>query len=383
MRKLIAISFFVFSISIVSGQNLISKTLIDKETNQPVMFAHVYIKNDLQTGTVSNTDGKFVLKDVADNDTVVISHLSYDTFSDKIENIQSDTIYLIPKTEKIQEVKVTALSAYSVMEKVIENLTQNHFAKNTMYQIFTRVIEYEKNYSELHILGEYLINLYESKSGKYKYKIVKIRVKPFSAAGKKAFKDYRLIPAIATYDWAYIFDEDIFQKKKLKSFHISLEGEFTDEQGVYIKLLCKAKKSNEQHKDIVLYIDKSTFGIKKCIIKYSETEYNETGYQHIGDKWYIAYFKRNKKTDFYKETKIKKDSKGMLSWEAVYNFTPNASYNKDDYKSFINIVAEPIRYYNGNWNDDFWENYNYIPLPDWIKQIIEKKSKIKLIPKTD
>ncbi len=362
---------YIFSTVIFIAQVKTDKIVLDTSNNQPIPFSHVYIKNNLFKGTISNSDGRFVLNNIKESDTLIISHLSYEVFTDKVKNIQSDTIYLIPKTENIKEVTVTALSGYSIMEKVIDALPKNHFTKNTIYQTFTRIIEYEEDFSEIHILGEYLLNLYAHKNGKYNYQVVKIRVKPFSAAGEKKFADYRMILAVATFGWAYILDEDIFNKRKLKSFLIDLKGEYSDEQGVYIKLICQPKKTNKKYKNIVLYIDKSSFGIKKCIINYSDTEYNEVTFQQIDDKWYIGNFKRKVKTDFYKELKYKKDSKGMLSWEAVYNLKSANSYTKENFHSYFDILVDPIKKYLGNWGDDFWENYNFIPMPNWVKQKVQ------------
>ena len=373
MKKYALVLLFLITLLSAYAQTNVARIIIDKETSKPIPFAHVYFKDNLLTGTISNTDGRFVLKNIKENDTLVISHLSYETFSNKVKNIQSDTIYLIPKTENIKEVTVTALSGYSIMEKVIDALPKNHFTRNTMYQTFTRIIEYEEDYSEIHILGEYLLNLYENKNGKYNYQVVKIRVKPFSSAGEKSFADYRMILAIATFGWADILDEDIFNKRKLKAFLIDLKGEYSDEQGVYIKLICKPKKTNKKYENIVLYIDKASLGIMKCIINYSDTEFNEVVYHQIGNKWYIANFKRKVKTDFYKELKYKKDSRAMLSWESVYNLKSTNSYNKENFHSYFDIIADPIKKYLGNWDDSFWENYNYIPLPDWIKEKIDSK----------
>ena len=376
MKKLIAISFFVFSISIVSGQNLISKTLIDKETNQPVMFAHVYIKNDVQTGTISNTDGKFVLKNAADNDTFVISHLSYNIYYFTKASVCSDTIILIPKVENIKEVTVKALSARSLLENVIDSIPQNYYVDPLIYNAFIRISEYDQDSSDLHILGEYIFDVYQNKDYKFKYHLIKLRVKPFSKSGHKACKDYRLIPAVAgIYSANIIGDrEDVFNKKKLKLFDIEYSGEYSNKMPTLIVLKCIPKKP-KYYSTIILYIDKATFAVKKFRVNFTDNKgYRELVFKQLKKKWYLAYQKQRKISDLYLELKFS-NHEISTSTDIIFNIDKSASYNKDKYKSFINIVAEPIRYYNGNWNDDFWENYNFIPLPDWIKQIIEKKAK--------
>ena len=368
MRFIFIISFIWIEVAVMA-QKPISKIVLDKESRKPVMFAHVYAKNNKFNGTVTNADGKFVLQNIKD-DTLVISHLSYQVYQSVLQAMLSDTIFLIPKTQEIKEIHVTALSAYSIMEKVIDNIKKNHIMQPVMYQVFVRVSEYERDSSELHNVGEYLMNDYEKSNGKYQYRIIKVRVKPFSKAGEKAFKDRRMINASGSVEWANIFNPyvAVLKKRKLKTFRIEFIGEFDDENGAFFKLVCYPKKEDSKVQKVVLLIDKSSYGIKKYIEYYNDAEFNEVRYRQINNKWYIAYFRRRVHSDFYKELKYKKDSKGMLEWEAIYNIDPITKFDEELFKSYYGILVQPIKKYNGDWNDGFWEQYNFIPLPDWMKE---------------
>ena len=374
MKNIIFIIAFIFlELIVAKGQKTITKIIVDSETGMPISGAHVYKSDNLRTGTITNVDGKFVLKQIKENDIVNISHISYLTFTKPVNKIMSDTIKLLKKTFNLDEVIIHAATGKTIMQKVIDSLYSNHFVEPVMYKVYVQVSQFEKDHSELHVLSEYLMNVYQNKKHKSEIQMIKTRAKPFSEAGKKYFKDMRIIPAIAIVsDNIFRFKNDIFKKKKLKNFEIIIEKN-NNEKNNLIKLVCKPKKENEYTR-IVLFIDKSSYAVCKMIKYYSESEeeFKEIGFKEVNNKWYLDYSNLKIYSDFF--SKWKPNSNSTLERKVIYNINDNILYDSKIFKTAFNLVAEPIKYHIGNWSDKFWENYNYIPLPNWIKEKIEESN---------
>ena len=71
--------FLIISTSSFS-QTTITGNLIDKETNLPIEFATVYL-NETSIGTISDSSGYFVLKNIPLPCKVVVSHINYETMT--------------------------------------------------------------------------------------------------------------------------------------------------------------------------------------------------------------------------------------------------------------------------------------------------------------
>ncbi len=356
----------------VKSQITLRKVLIDSENHKPIPFANVYLQNNYRTGTVSNEDGKFILKNIKKNSLIQISHISYKTFIGNIDSIIRDTIVLQPKTEFLQEVVVTNMSGKKIMEKAINHLAINYSVENLMYNSYIRELIFEEDMQKLHILSEYLIHVYQNKADNSKFQIEKMRAKYFSKLGAKYFKDMRVIFGIASCP------ENLFKNPPpyLKERNLNkLDFKIIDETDTTFEIGCIPKKINKNTFFVyhILFIDKSSWAIKKVISYRTQDKkyYWERGFKQINDKWYNSYLKINQESTLLEEWDS--DSKILRNIIAIYNINHELKYDKQSFKSYINIVAEPVKYHIGNWNDDFWENYNYIPLPDWIKEKIDSK----------
>lgn len=120
-------SFLVLYLSLCVNPNLCKSQsfrgiVLDSISNKPVPFAYVYIE-DSETGTITNEDGKFVLKaDEAWVD-ILVTHISYTSRALALSNqIDSATIYLIPATKILPEVMI-GNEAASIAKKAFEKIT--------------------------------------------------------------------------------------------------------------------------------------------------------------------------------------------------------------------------------------------------------------------
>ncbi|WP_294082714.1 SusC/RagA family TonB-linked outer membrane protein [Proteiniphilum sp. UBA5384] len=90
-----------------SAQKKITGQVLD-ENDEPMIGVTVIVEGDPSTGTATNIDGNFTLQ-VEDGAVLNISYIGYDTRKVTITGQNSYTIHLIPDTQLLSEVVVTAL----------------------------------------------------------------------------------------------------------------------------------------------------------------------------------------------------------------------------------------------------------------------------------
>lgn len=114
---------FTILISIPSYSQIKGK-IIDKLDNNPVSYANIIIKGK-NFGTVSNENGEFYLNDkqFEKNDTLVFSHLNYET--KYIFNFKENSDFeLTQKEEKLREITITDKHR-KIKEKTVGTKTES------------------------------------------------------------------------------------------------------------------------------------------------------------------------------------------------------------------------------------------------------------------
>lgn len=115
--------------------------IADSETNEPVQFANIFIK-DRNVGTISNVEGSFVLnlKKYHESDTVCVSFIGYQI--EQIPLIMFDsttlTIKLVPEKHEIKEVWVKPVKPLELVEKAIESIPKNYENSPSLLTAFFR-----------------------------------------------------------------------------------------------------------------------------------------------------------------------------------------------------------------------------------------------------
>ncbi len=117
----IIVLFFIFSIPLFS-QKLISGYIRDRETKEPLAAANIQIVGTFQ-GTISNTEGKYLLQLNKIQSTILVSYIGYqskkitiDEYSGKFQDIYLKPILL--ETEAI--IVIAEDPAMGIMRKVIK-----------------------------------------------------------------------------------------------------------------------------------------------------------------------------------------------------------------------------------------------------------------------
>lgn len=357
-------------ITSVNSKGVFTKTLIDHDSHTPIQGAHIYINNYLKIGTITNKDGLFVLNKLNESDIVCISHVSYVPIKQVVGSLKSDTIFLKKRMTNLDEIIVHRMTGVELLKCVIDSLESNHSIEPILYNTYVRSLMFEQDYSELHVLSEYDMNVYQKKDHNSEFRIIKTRASSFSNAGKKYFKDMRMIQAISINgDNIFRFRDNYLKKNKLKKFDIKITCQINSINNNYIELMCKPIKET-YYNSAILLIDLSSYGIIKITKYYSDLkdEYKEVSFKQIEDKWYLQSSRRRIHSKLFE--KGEESSNAVLLREVIYNID-STQYDPMLYKTGLNLVAEPIKLHLGDWSDSFWSDHNYIPLPKWVKTKIE------------
>jgi hypothetical protein len=148
------------------GNIILTGKVLDEKSNEPLAFASISIVGK-PVGTVTNNNGEFdfYVDNKHSNDTLVISHVGYQTYKDKIANLPKRrlTIALRPRTHLLNEVVIREknLTAKEIVGKAVRNLTLNYSTKPFCLEGFFREIEAENG--KYVLLTEAAVDLYDKK----------------------------------------------------------------------------------------------------------------------------------------------------------------------------------------------------------------------------
>jgi len=359
MKQIITtLIFLLFQQTIFSQKKLISGKIIDNITQKSIYNAHIYSVN-LGEGTISNSDGNFYLI-VAKNDEIHISCIGYEKMVIKLSDndIGNLVIKMNQKIESLDEIVVNAktVSVNEILNKVFDNFKKNHYIEPVYYNFYNRVIKYEKD-SILTSIEEYAGTIKQNRAHFTKYNIEKGRIKYLTKDSLKQLKEHRVISMDKMYlDNIYKYREDYIKKKGLKKYTYKILGRtvFLDRNCYRISFYTD---ENTYYKKGILYIDMQDFAVARKILFDSDNEVlNDIIFKKENDKWFL------KKTEDY-HSYI--DSDLTEHRITLYNYINIENTNLD----FITLTPRDFStQFTGNFNDQFWENKNFIPLPNWIKQ---------------
>ncbi|RKE00121.1 carboxypeptidase-like regulatory domain-containing protein [Marinifilum flexuosum] len=346
MRVLLTLFLITFNF-IANSQTILVQGIISDVNNNPITNAHVYLKSNPQIGTITNCDGVFYLSCTHKADSVlVISHIKYKSKEARISKNNSFQLQL--KDNQIQEVKVSALSAESILQHFYERLKENHEIEPVRYKVFTRILSSKD--SALFMIEEYYLDLYSNKSHNTLFNVIKCRIKPTNKYGEKEFKNHRLIAlSKMRSDNLFKYKEDILNKRKLQNYNINLKG-YTSLNNRDNYIISFSNKNNKYDKG-TLFIDTETFALSSA--KFRGKNIN---FFLKNSKWYI----RNVNTDF---TNIVDERSHRIS---LYEL--QESREKLPEKKLF--MVEKTKAFTGDFNDSFWENFSHIPIEEkYLKQI--------------
>jgi hypothetical protein len=154
-------------------QNIIvSGKILDAKSGEPLEFASVGVMGK-PTGTIANANGEFDfhILNSYENDSLVVSHVGYQSYRAKITDVSKETIVirLKPRPVLLNEVVIHEknLTAKEIVAKTKRNLALNYSTKPFCLQGFFREIEEENG--KYVLLSEAAVDLYDKNfDGKHK-----------------------------------------------------------------------------------------------------------------------------------------------------------------------------------------------------------------------
>ena len=142
------------------SQKAIKGNLFDTSSKEAVSYANVFYKNQQQIGTMSQSDGSFVLRRIesAMTDTLVVSMLGYKTEFYPVKMITDTPLQIAMELEAIRLNEISIVSDDALREllrKVVEHIPQNYPSEK--HKLIGYYQEYSASFDEYkHYLDAYI-----------------------------------------------------------------------------------------------------------------------------------------------------------------------------------------------------------------------------------
>lgn len=366
MNKPFSVSFcllIILSTSLSAQTVLIKGKVTDEKTSKGIAGVHVYTAQKNRRGSISNTDGKFALR-VSLGSTISFSHIGYQTITKKVDE-QVDYLHVVlsPAVQKLQEVIVTAeeLTALDIVKNAIDKLDENHNAVPAFFDFYSRSVNFELD-STLNTIEEYTGQLMEAKSHGTRFYFDQVRIGAFSEKAKEELRGFRMIELQKVgEDNIFELREDYIRKNRLKrySYKIIEEIMLFDRPCYVIEF---STDRNTYYKRGRLFIDMESLAfVRKTLEKKDGTIAHDVTFMKIGDKWFLK-----------KAVDVHRSYAGYITSRiTLYNYLSEESRQPTENFKNLNTSGLVEEYITDKFDEDYWKNKNYIPLPDWVMRQIK------------
>ena len=134
MRKYFFLTILILFTFYVKAQqqNSISGVILNKEDLTPVVYATVFVTTR-HSGTITNTDGTFFIKDADPNKSVEIKirHIGFDNITIAFDPVTMDTILLTPVSYDIEGAVITAdkIDEHDAAKELLIEITRKYYSQ--------------------------------------------------------------------------------------------------------------------------------------------------------------------------------------------------------------------------------------------------------------
>lgn len=352
MQKYKYIILFLFIKSFIYSQSnhQFSGKVVD-EKNEPLSNVNVILKNS-KKGTMTNSNGAFVLNYSGKKDYVTFSYIGYKSYSAEIDSTKKSLrIKLEPAPVQLPEVLVTNLSAEELLDKAILNIPANYPQEEYLSKIFYRASILTKKDSLLYV-EETMFEQVKSYSKNYNDKTFLVKNRNFNFLNKEFG-----IKGIGIYDNV----KSLAHKGRRKSKNVYSYGTpvYFDGGLTYVIEINKESEKESVTKGKI-FVDIESL----ALIRFELSNNNQTvttQYKKIGEKYYL----------FSQEINNQNETRngGYGNVKALFVLTEiNDTFNINDIKGTLVSEDEIIRTYaNQDANVSFWKTHNSV-LPDTLTQ---------------
>lgn len=377
----------------------LSGLVYDKITRKPLQFASVSVFNK-EIGTISNTDGSFVLKIPWEykNDSIAFSYVGYETQYLPISVLKGmhKIVYLNRQFIAIQEIIVRNVQPLSLIQMSLDKVDENYINKPVVLNAFYREAVKKNNayvlYSEALIdinstgYGNTVLNdqvrlrksrkivdyenydtvLLKLKAGVNSSLLLDFVKHPISFISPDHFtKYYYTIADISNYNKQLVYVVKFEQYSFIQEPYY--EGEiYIDVNSLAIIGADFSININRINKAAPLFVVKKT---RKVDVRPVYAKY-KVEYKEINGKYYLNYVRGDLKL------KVKNKEKFFATtFETFIELAVN-EIDTTNTKRFQNkelLRTTDIFFDNiSTYSNDFWENYNFIPPEESVEDAIKR-----------
>ncbi|MEJ5264728.1 MAG: carboxypeptidase-like regulatory domain-containing protein [Bacteroidales bacterium] len=356
---------------------------------EPLSYASVGLLHR-SVSTVANADGRFMLKIpyVNSTDTLVITHLGYEPLRIRLDTLtRRELVFQLRDAPvELSPVWVRSISASSIVEQVVRNISNNYSKQNAMYSAFYREI-IRDNEDYLSII-EALVDIAKAPYSGWLNDQARIFKGHRSQATKKlqAFS-FKLEGGVYNAVKIDLIKEQpsFLSKEGISEYVYRLQGKIAyNERMLYVIRFEPLRRLPEMSYEGVLYVDDKTYALagatfsltswgvdyaqhllvkkvpRKTQVKLQEANYM-VFYRPFNNRWYLEYtvlelkLKAKSNTLFYNNTVTTRS-------ELVVTNIDTTNYSRFRWNEIVrsdDILADKIDAYH----DEYWEQYNII-LPE-------------------
>lgn len=142
----------IFSLSIYAQSKYF---IIDAQSSTPIENAHVLLKRDIDSiYTYSDKEGMFILPEYNLEDTIVITHISFEPICLLLREIQSDTLKLNQQVLFLDEIAITPDDAVRIFETASLR-TRNSLLLNQIIKYNVHLREVRTNHEVVNVRFSY------------------------------------------------------------------------------------------------------------------------------------------------------------------------------------------------------------------------------------
>lgn len=362
---LLLLAFILFNSEPTSIKGIIK----DKETNEPIPFAHVVVGDIIN---VTNIDGEFVIstENITDASELKISYMGYEAYHEELNEIKDFyTIYLKPSTVHLDEVVV--MTGKSLMETVFDRFHLN-YAMDRQHMI-GYYKESMSDWSSVYYLAEGIMDIYVPSNVD---KLNEALVRPIRTR-KKVLKDVDIINEVLggnASDMAQssIWRRDSFLHPKNRNNYDYQYSGYTNmgEHEVFIVDFEPINKKGNTHGKI--YVDQESHAILK--IEYFPILKNWAFWESVS--WTEEYEKRNGIYELFSVAFDGTSTHNEFNYHAL--LVVNECFSVVEIPSesrFLNSQHSFFEEAEEDFSDTFWKGYNFMKLDVESAQLVRSSSK--------
>ncbi|HAK00298.1 MAG TPA: hypothetical protein DCM62_09750 [Bacteroidales bacterium] len=368
---LIVIVLCAISFTATANVRNIAGFVYNTETGDGLHGVHVFWKGAPNLGTITNEDGNFLILPHADSDTLIVSHLGFETVRHHVaRRARQLRIGISPRVYELSEVTVEAISADEIMRRVISRLAVNHPAHPVFYSFYHREVFFSRD-SIIHFMEEHtgLIEHRRATFGIFNnnVRIDKSRMGYFTDVGEEMFENHRFISFTQILWDNPLFDAyDHLHRRRSRHFNFRFAGmETVNERNSYIIDFKTARSTF--YPTGRLYIDSETFAIvKEELRNKTGSEVRQVNFIESNGQWFLrsVFHLRPRFKVEYGHTIV-----GYSHRTTIYNFIQGAA-PVSGLVRIGGLMPRSVKAMASDFSDEYWEGFQSVLLPDWIESRI-------------